>query len=643
MAKYNLFNSQIEFSEAAEHFFDTLHRSLQAADRAEYEFKTWYLECKDILTVLKGYEKQAFRLLVLHANKPLFDDLTGLEIYDVSEATYDENCVVAEDIHSAFDAVADQYDAIVSEQEAAEEYRAERKASRSRVVGGGFGVGGALKGMATAGAMNAVSGMGHSIANAIGNAASAAVAASDKRALYESNNTYITLAQAIRSDIISCYFAHMEFVNTKKDEYFENPFDRDKAGALFESAKKVPEKQVALLIESFTCYPWGSDLLEFIFKAYPAERKNVWIIAERFHVDLHQTAEEAFSAFYDAEGTSSEEASQAAKAEILAQMQMLGIKSSATIDRIEVDGVRRLLQSYDVADEDERKKLFVALEVYDASLSNKATVVHEKLIWEIAKQYGVKLSTDEIEKVLGKLYTPNSGKTEAEALEAKAKIIKVMDTLGVSSSATFDALERDCLARICINYNNADEATCNEMIAKIKAYDALEKNKQGFLKDIQTRIEAIWSAEDGEIFDNLYLNTDIHNAAEVKSAIEFIKQKGRTSSSQKYLSALSGCTEENLKKAIQFQKQSTKIVFWCGLAFIALGLILLIAGLGWLLGLAVAGIGVVLLVYYYNLKKVWDCLTLNGTLIHKMISITGKEVRTTPVSNTTQNKGESNG
>lgn len=122
----------------------------------------------------------------------------------------------------------------------------------------------------------------------------------------------------------------------------------------------------------------------------------------------------------------------------------------------------------------------------------------------------------------------NAQESEEEARKAKSKMLKVMETLGVTESNTFDKLEKDCIQRLCLDYENADEKTCNEMIGKIEAYNALEKNKTPFIQKIRERIESIWSKEDGEIFDNLYMNTDIHNPDEIKEIIEIIQQKGRT-------------------------------------------------------------------------------------------------------------------
>ncbi len=73
---------------------------------------------------------------------------------------------------------------IENDQEFAKEDRRERKASRRRWVGMGYGVGGAIAGAAKAGALNAASGTLHSARNLVGNAGSAVVASVSKSALF---------------------------------------------------------------------------------------------------------------------------------------------------------------------------------------------------------------------------------------------------------------------------------------------------------------------------------------------------------------------------------------------------------------------------------------------------------------------------
>jgi hypothetical protein len=140
MGKYSLLGQVIEFKDCNERFFDIQYRVWNAMDAASSEFNQWYDNCGDILTVLKGYEDIAGALIIRKANEPLFQELPQLGIYDLSEDRYDDDCLIIDESIKAFDVVADAYNSIIEQQAAEEEYRAERKANRGRVVGGGFGV-----------------------------------------------------------------------------------------------------------------------------------------------------------------------------------------------------------------------------------------------------------------------------------------------------------------------------------------------------------------------------------------------------------------------------------------------------------------------------------------------------------------------
>lgn len=640
MANYKLFNQQISFSDSSERFYDMQYRAWNAMSYASNEFNVWYDKCGDILTVLKGYEDKACDLVIKYSNKPLFNELTQYEIYDISEDSYDDKCIDFSELSDALDTIADKYNAIVEEQAAEEAYRAERKANRSRVVGGGFGVGGALKGMATAGAMNAVSGAGHGIVNAIGNAGSALATASSKRALYDSDATREILRDGIRSDILSCFNSHIHLINKRLSSHIISSFDSDKASALFENAKKVSEKQQELLIESFKNCPWNEELLEFIFIQYKSERKNVWDTAKRFHVDLSDIVEQAFAKSYTGIAKTSEEEAQKVKADILAQMKEFGISSSKTLTNIEIDGLNRIIKNYDNAPDEKRKEIFDAFETYDALPKNKTKVVHDNGIWELAKKYSVKFSQDELDEILDRYYTEEAKNSEEVALKVRVKMRSIMKTLGFSESATLDELENDCLKRVCGNLLEADEDTCNKLTEKVSKFEATEKNRKIYINKIQARKEAIWSKEDGEIFDNVFLGTDITNEDERKKSIDFIKQKGRTSSSGRYISALTGCTAENIKMARLFQKSFIKYMMYGGYALIGLGILLLFLGNGLLISVGVAAIGTSALIYYNKLKKIWNRLTLNGTMVHKQICITGIEQRNQTVLTKEQQEAE---
>ena len=89
------------------------------------------------------------------------------------------------------------YQGIQSSAQAQRDYRQYRKETRDRFVGGGFGIGGAVKGMIQAGALNMLTGAAHSIFNAFGNLATDWQESSDKKGLYEDPRVLNTLVAGI--------------------------------------------------------------------------------------------------------------------------------------------------------------------------------------------------------------------------------------------------------------------------------------------------------------------------------------------------------------------------------------------------------------------------------------------------------------
>ena len=109
------------------------------------------------------------------------------------------------------------------------------------------------------------------------------------------------------------------------------------------------------------------------------------------------------------------------------------------------------------------------------------------------------------------------------------------------------------MSALCAGYEQADEAACGDMKAAVQAYDAPEEQKEPFLNRLQQRVEEIWSAEDGALFEKLYLATDITDSDAVAKALEEIKQTARTAASERYISALETCTEKEIHKARLFR------------------------------------------------------------------------------------------
>ena len=162
MAVYELLGTKVAFSDAEERFLDLFYKEQRVTAEVKARYQSWYKQAGSIEYVLNNlmtFEGRTIGEVVL---QPLFQELAQYEIYDIGWDAYIQDCAHFPNMQQAGQRLQDQYDEIEHQRQAEAAYRENRKASRSRWSGGGFGLGGALKGAAEAAALNAVSGLGHS-------------------------------------------------------------------------------------------------------------------------------------------------------------------------------------------------------------------------------------------------------------------------------------------------------------------------------------------------------------------------------------------------------------------------------------------------------------------------------------------------
>ena len=630
MSTYILFGQQISFSEAQDRYSRLVSAYINALFATTTEFTTWYHACGSIEKVLQGYVSEADRLISKYVDGPLYEQLLDLEIYDVGKETYRDNCMVLEPAQTACRRFKGLIQKVNDAKDAEIEYRESRKQNRSRVVGGGFGLGGALKGMATAGAINAVTGMGHSVVNAFGNVGSSLSAASSKYSIYKDEETFNCLCAALADCLGSTFSAHIQIVNERKPHCIDVFSDSDRAEALLENAKRFPDKAQHLLLEAFKQDPASFDLLQYIFLNYRRERKNVLTIAKSFGISLSDTITSILSQEYTADAKTDESKAQAARKRILSLMDEMGLSESETLDQLEQDCLDRVVANYS-ANAASCDEILNRIRDYTASEKNKQAIIKKHLIWQLGAEYHVEFTPEEVEAVIAPEYTQEARASTPAAESAKKQILYKMSVMGAQQSTTLDQLESDCVARLCTNYTHADEKTCDAMLEKIRAYPAQEKIKELYLKKVQGRIEEIWSAEDGEIFDNLYLKTNIEDQSQKDAAIAYIKEKGRTSSSSKYLNAVTNCTPGNIKKAVAYVSWNLCMAISAAILIIVSAVLLVAFDADIYLCMIPILVGAALLYFRSKLKKIWNTLTIQGTIFHPQIFREHMPIGKTPV------------
>ena len=783
MSQYTIFGQSITLSDPAERFFDIQKSAWGACSNVITDFEKWYKSCGDIKTVINGYNSTAAQLVLNYAAKPLYDSLAKeYEIYDISRDSYLDYCFNSEGTDNAFNAIVKQYNEIISEQEEAVAYRQARKENRGRWQGGGFGAGGAIKGAATAGAFNMVTGFGHGIVNAFGNAGSAVVAHNAKQKLYNNPSTWKALAEGIVETVAEMYDAHIDLINEAKDEkYIESTFDEDKADTLFQNAKKLPDKSVELLVRSFTLCPWSEDLLDYIFINYPQERSNVWGISQRFGIALTDVVEDAIAREYTDEAKHSEKLALESKQRILSIMQDYNVKSSATLDALEHDCIERLCTGYENANKASCLSMIAQIMDYDAQGTIKRPFLdsiqeriydvdreHLENICQVCNNAGkqeclaqievVKAydTTDEIrsqylEKLnqrltvadmeqLEQLCTGYQSATKAQCLTMldsvkgsdafdqnkkamldrleqrisaieqeqlkqlcrgyeradKARclsLIAKVETFDCSANnknamlsklrarleaadleqlnrlchgyesadkvrcleliksvTAYDALDRnktvwvnkltdriegldtDALTQMCNGYEDADESTCQALMEAIQSYDTSQKIKGTFLTRLEQRIKTIWASEDGIIFDNIFLKTNIEDPTAVEKAIAYIgQQQDRTGIAQKYIDTLKKCNKKSIQYARIYRSPWIRSVFtglWVSLVISAI-FSQFVFHLGFIVSVLLFVIGIVTLCLSSKCGREWEKLTFGNTIFHPSLtkgkSVTGKE------------------
>lgn len=277
-----LLNATDEYINSVEKDFDSLYSSLGS--------------CYAVIQKTDDIYNNSIEPLI---NKGI-DILNAQGVYSLDEKTFYDKYVdhFSETIYF-FEAVNDmvkEADAVDIRQEEEQMYREARKAGRGRVVGGGFGVGGALKGMAQAGMMNAATGIAHSAANAVGNIGSSINASADKAAIYKKYREPLKKAlikdlyntrNAIRIALQKEAGIICKYVTTSESE---------KAIAILNNYRlgRIPaEKKKEQIIDALTLNPYNLNSYLSIWEDYGDENGELRKMATYFCIPLEQQIGEA--------------------------------------------------------------------------------------------------------------------------------------------------------------------------------------------------------------------------------------------------------------------------------------------------------------------------------------------------------------
>ena len=319
-------------------------------NQARSSFKNFYL---NDISSLDGFLDNAVDVIVkIYKNigEKALEYLSHFDIYQYDSSDFlnymGKNSHFLEYYHEL-----DEFRAsLIKDQEEQKRYRAARKQARGRWQGGGFGLTNAMIGAATAGAMNTVTGIGHSAVNLIGNAFTSLSVSSQKSSVYHDKKTQKKLFDAVYTDIFELHYLLASLINdnTKLSLDVILPEDEKKASTLLNNIQKLDlptEKAQRLLIQALNLNPFSSSIYQYIFNYFPDDMESCFSLTDYITANnaLSFLSEE-LAKYYSTLSSDTEEQALQTKELLLQRMKQYHMSSSQ-----ELDDINKKLEAFDLA------------------------------------------------------------------------------------------------------------------------------------------------------------------------------------------------------------------------------------------------------------------------------------------------------
>ena len=296
MGEFKLGSQVIEFDEMFERLnqykrpFIELSIKIQKILREEVNKLLEKGSKADLKKFSEQWPEAMYEAVIVPAVKMAVDFLVEEDIYDCDEELfikrYEEDYFALEDLEG-YSCFVSMYTSIENSFSELQQYREAQKMGRSHWQGGGFGVGGAIKGAITAGAMNiamdAFRGIGDSF-----------VAAGDRNK-YENKMSQLAKDEEVWEGIISDVddvvmgvyeaFAEELSANNDYDMYWNDEESIDRADAIFNNAQnrtKDTERILSMMKQAIQLNPYEEEYYEYLYLMKETNKTEVKELA--FHL-----------------------------------------------------------------------------------------------------------------------------------------------------------------------------------------------------------------------------------------------------------------------------------------------------------------------------------------------------------------------
>lgn len=261
--EFDIFNQSIIIDSAREEYNRYRLLFQQEANAAAQHFQELYQSNKSLEMVVQNAEGQMSEC-VHPAISKCINILVNQGILTIDEEQFCgmypqiwENC------SNSYYQIYDQYAEIVMTEEQKDQYRVARRKGRGKWRGGGFGLSGAVKGAATAGALNMVSGTGHMVFNGVAKIGSSIAASSKKNKIFHDEDTFLCLQRGVRRTVFQLHLRLLDCLarNGRAADAARgivSSRDSQSASAILENIPHIAsyEQRRIAMIESFQLDPY---------------------------------------------------------------------------------------------------------------------------------------------------------------------------------------------------------------------------------------------------------------------------------------------------------------------------------------------------------------------------------------------------
>ena len=219
MAKtYDIEGINLEITDSMQSYFDIRNQYLElsqnVSERFISDYSTFFIDMNDLhnrgletgMTIIYEYIDDVMGTLAKNGVLDIDEDDFFSDYYSPYFDYYD-----------AFEKIDDTYNEATMSHEEYVQYRQYKKDNRAKFIGGGFGVSGAIKGAATAGALNIVTGSALSLLNFGLNAIDKAMTNHELKKLFLDPETRVSLGEALEQSVFNIHYAIIDALNDRSD------------------------------------------------------------------------------------------------------------------------------------------------------------------------------------------------------------------------------------------------------------------------------------------------------------------------------------------------------------------------------------------------------------------------------------------